>query len=47
MELAAGNAYFDLMEVSVACRPGSEYTCTTVLVFEDGVWREAKRIGHL
>ncbi len=44
---ADGDGNFDLMEVSVACSPGSEYTCTTVLVFEDGFWREAKRIGHL
>jgi hypothetical protein len=43
---ADGDGTLDLMTLSLACRPGSDYTCHTVLVFDDGVWHEAKRIGH-
>ena len=41
-----GDGTPDLLVLSLACRPGSEYTCHTVLVFEDGRWLETKRIGH-
>jgi hypothetical protein len=34
------------MTLSFACRPGAEYTCHTALVFENGSWLEARRIGH-
>jgi len=41
-----GDGILDLMTLSLACLPGSEYTCHTVLVFENGRWLEARRIGH-
>jgi WD40 repeat protein len=41
-----GDGSLDLVAVAHACRPGSEFTCHSVLVREDGGWREAKRIGH-
>jgi hypothetical protein len=41
-----GNGTLDLMTLSLACRPGAEYTCHTALVFDDGRWLEARRIGH-
>jgi hypothetical protein len=43
---ADGDGTLDLMTLSLACQPGSEYTCHTVLVFENGRWLEARRIGH-
>jgi hypothetical protein len=41
-----GDGILDLMTLSFACRPGSEYTCHTVLVFENDSWFEARRIDH-
>jgi WD40 repeat protein len=43
---ADGDGTLDLMNLSLACRPGAEYTCHTALVFENGSWLEARRIGH-